>query len=154
MTTQMTARKTAPVERPTAPTLSAVPKAAPVVAREAALAPAPASTDAPAAAKAVPTAPRAATVAPAAQATTAPEAAPAPALASRVELVQLSKATWRVCDAAMVPGGRGYIVGYLQQMEQDFEMLWMHPRPGVVHRYDAFDEAVRAIAIRLRMSAK
>lgn len=147
MTTQMTARKSAPAARtspkaPAAPTLKAVPKEVPTATPETVLAPA-TKTGPLAVPKASPTA--------------GPTSAPAPtkpALPSRVELVQLSKATWRVCDAAGVPGERGYIVGYLEQLDEGFEMLWMHPRPGVVQRHAAFDEAVRAIAIRLRMFTK
>jgi hypothetical protein len=146
MTTQMTARKSAPAARtaPKAPTLKAVPKEAPIAEPETAAAPATKTGP-----LAVPTAPATAASAPAAP--TAASAPAKPALPSRVELVQLSKATWRVCDAAGVPGERGYIVGYLEQLDDGFEMLWMHPRPGVVQRHAAFDEAVRAIAIRLRM---
>jgi hypothetical protein len=150
MTTQMTARKSAPAARtaPKAPTLKAVPKEAPIAEPETAAAPATKTGPI-----AVPTAPAtAAPTAASAPAGSTTASAPAkPALPSRVELVQLSKATWRVCDAAGVPGERGYIVGYLEQLDDGFEMLWMHPRPGVVQRHAAFDEAVRAIAIRLRM---
>lgn len=73
---------------------------------------------------------------------------------SRVELVQLNDETWRVCDATGTPGQRGYIVGYLQRCGTEYEMLWMHPRPGVVHRHADFDEAFRAISTRLSMSAR
>lgn len=70
---------------------------------------------------------------------------------SRVELVRLSEVTWRVCDSTAAPGARGYIVGYLERDEDEFELLWMHPRPGVVHRHPDFDEALRAISTRLDM---
>ncbi|WP_308797006.1 hypothetical protein [Agromyces silvae] len=77
--------------------------------------------------------------------------APSRATDERVELVHLDDATWRVCDSTATPGQRGYIVGYLQACGTEFEMLWMHPRPGVVHQYDDFDSALRAIATRLSM---
>jgi hypothetical protein len=84
-----------------------------------------------------------------------PRSAPAPRQANseRVQLVQLDDATWRVCDSTATPGQRGYIVGYLQACGSEFEMLWMHPRPGVVHQYDDFDSALSAIATRLSMLA-
>lgn len=81
-------------------------------------------------------------------------AAASPEGDARVELVQLSEVTWRVCDSHATPGERGYIVGYLEQLDDELEMLWMHPRPGVVYRHADFDEAVRAISMRLRMSAR
>lgn len=82
-----------------------------------------------------------------------PAAAPEPTSSadSPVELVQLSEQTWRVCDGRAADSRSGYIVGYLQQVDDEFEMLWMRPRPGVVHRHADFDEAVHAIALRLRM---
>jgi hypothetical protein len=83
----------------------------------------------------------------------APASAPA-ARDSRAELVRLSDTTWRVCDTEGTPGERGYIVGYLQEVDDEFEMLWMHPRPGVVHRHTSFEDAERAIAVRLRLFAK
>lgn len=92
-------------------------------------------------------------VAPATEPATAAPAQPA-STDPRVELVQLDDATWRVCDATAVPGQRGYIVGYLQASDTEFEMLWMHPRPGVVHRHADFDQALRAISTRLGMFAR
>jgi hypothetical protein len=91
----------------------------------------------------------------------APAAQPAPAQSApathvdqRVELVRLSDETWRVCDSTAVPGQRGYIVGYLQRCDDEYEMLWMHPRPGVVYRHADFDAAFHAISTRLSMSAR
>lgn len=85
---------------------------------------------------------------------TAPAPTPRTPPDSRVELVRLDDTTWRVCDSSAVPGQRGYIVGYLQRCEVEYEMLWMHPRPGVVHRHPDFDEALRAISTRLDMQSR
>lgn len=107
---------------------------------------APRSAAAPARPTALPTAPVEASVT---------SLAPAPAKDdSRAELVCLSETTWRVCDSEGTPGERGYIVGYLQRIDDEYEMLWMHPRPGVVHRHSSFEEAERAIAVRLRLFTK
>jgi hypothetical protein len=98
---------------------------------------------------------RALPTAPIEAAVTSIASAPTPVKdASRADLVRLNETTWRVCDSHGTPGERGYIVGYLQLVEDEFEMLWMHPRPGVVQRHTSFEDAERAIAVRMRMFAK
>ena len=72
---------------------------------------------------------------------------------SDVELTPLSETTWRVCDARFDSGDTRGVVGYLQEIDGGFEMLWMRPRPGVVYRYGAIDEAVAAIAVRLDLTS-
>jgi len=104
-----------------------------------------------------PIAPKAApTLAPTSKRVERPVARPSASAApqttdDRVELVRIGDDTWRVCDRTAVPGERGYIVGYLQAVDSEFEMLWMHPRPGIAHRHPGFDEALRAISTRMRM---
>ena len=68
---------------------------------------------------------------------------------SHVELIPLSTKTWRVCDERFESGDRRHIVGYLQDIDDEFEMLWMRPHPGVVYRYPTMEEAVAAIAVRI-----
>ena len=68
---------------------------------------------------------------------------------SHVELTPLSTKTWRVCDERFESGDRRHIVGYLQDIDGEFEMLWMRPHPGVVYRHPTMEEAVAAIAVRI-----
>jgi hypothetical protein len=70
---------------------------------------------------------------------------------SRVELTPLSSTTWRVCNDRYADGDLRRVVGYLQTIDEGFEMLWMRPRPGVVYRYPTMDAAVTAISTRLEL---
>lgn len=67
-----------------------------------------------------------------------------------VELVPLNDTTWRVCDARNGGDGVRKILGYLTAIDEQYEMLWMRPRAGVTRRYDTYEDAVEAIATRLR----
>jgi hypothetical protein len=40
-------------------------------------------------------------------------------------------------------------VGYLQDLDGEFEMLWMRPHPGAVYRHPTMESAVAAITLRL-----
>ncbi|MDQ0894547.1 hypothetical protein [Agromyces ramosus] len=66
-----------------------------------------------------------------------------------VELVPLDAMSWRVCDARYADGGRRTILGYLRETGGEFEMMWMRPRPGVCYRYATFDDALRAVRLRV-----
>lgn len=68
---------------------------------------------------------------------------------SHVELTPLSTKTWRVCDERFESGDRRHIVGYLQDIDGEFEMLWMRPHPGVVYRHPTMEAAVAAIGVRV-----
>ena len=68
---------------------------------------------------------------------------------SHVELNPLSPKTWRVCDDRFEAGEFRRIVGYLQDVDGEYEMLWMRPHPGVVYRYPTMEEALDAISVRL-----
>jgi len=70
---------------------------------------------------------------------------------SQVELMPLSPTTWRVCNDRYADGDPRRVVGYLQTIDDDYEMLWMRPRPGVVYRYATMDAAVTAITARLEL---
>jgi len=72
---------------------------------------------------------------------------------SRVELMPLSPTTWRVCDDRYADGDLRRVVGYLQTIDDGYEMLWMRPRPGVVYRYAAMDAAMTAISARLELTS-
>jgi hypothetical protein len=74
---------------------------------------------------------------------------PQTATRSHVELTPLSDTTWRVCDDRFDSGDRRRIVGYLQDLDGEYEMLWMRPHPGVVYRYPTMESAVAAIGVRL-----
>ena len=74
---------------------------------------------------------------------------PQPAIRSHVELTPLSDTTWRVCDDRFETGDRRRIVGYLQDLDGEYEMLWMRPHPGVVNRHPTMESAVAAISVRL-----
>lgn len=66
-----------------------------------------------------------------------------------VELVPLDPMMWRVCDARYADGGSRRILGYLRDVGEEFEMMWMRPRPGVCYRYATLDDALRAIRLRV-----
>jgi hypothetical protein len=70
---------------------------------------------------------------------------------SHVELMPLSPTTWRVCNGRYEDGDLRRVVGYLQTIDDGYEMLWMRPRPGVVYRYPTMDAAVTAISTRLEL---
>ncbi len=74
-------------------------------------------------------------------------------LRSHVELMPLSSTTWRVCDDRFDAGELRHIVGYLHTIEDEFEMLWMRPHPGVVYRYPTMEAAVAAISVRLELTS-
>ncbi len=67
-----------------------------------------------------------------------------------IDLVPLSETTWRVCDGNCEDGDTRKILGYLQSVDGEFEMMWMRPRPGVSRRYPSIDLATEAIAARAR----
>jgi hypothetical protein len=67
-----------------------------------------------------------------------------------VDLVPLDASSWRVCDPRYVDDGARAIIGYLSADGEQYEMLWMRPRPGVTRRYSTYEAAVEAICIRLR----
>ncbi|MEF3404458.1 hypothetical protein [Agromyces sp. CCNWLW203] len=62
----------------------------------------------------------------------------------KVDLTPLSDTMWRVCDSRFEEGALR-IIGYVQQVGGEYEMMWMRPRLGVVRRYGSLDEALRAI---------
>jgi len=72
---------------------------------------------------------------------------------SHVELTPISATDWRVCDARFDAADVRRVVGYLQGMDGEFEMLWMRPRPGAVYRYRTMEAAVAAIATRLELTS-
>ena len=74
---------------------------------------------------------------------------PQTATRSHVELTPLSDTTWRVCDERFDESDRRRIVGYLQDLDGEFEMLWMRPHPGAVYRHPTMESAVAAITLRL-----
>ncbi|MDQ0576218.1 hypothetical protein [Agromyces albus] len=67
---------------------------------------------------------------------------------SHVELTPLSATVWRVCDDRCDDGDTRKLIGYLQLIDDEVEMMWMRPRPGVCYRYRSIEEAVRAVALR------
>lgn len=67
---------------------------------------------------------------------------------SHVELTPLSAKTWRVCDDRFKAGDRRHIVGYLQDIDDEFEMLWIRPYPGGIYRYPTMESAIAAIVVR------
>ncbi|WP_173924516.1 hypothetical protein [Agromyces sp. Marseille-P2726] len=66
-----------------------------------------------------------------------------------VELVRLSETIWRVCDCRCEDGDTRKILGYLQQLNGGYEMLWMRPRAGVSQQYSTFAAATEGINRRL-----
>ena len=72
---------------------------------------------------------------------------------SHVELMPLSPTTWRVCNDRYADGDLRRVVGYLQTIDDGYEMLWMRPRPGVVYRYATMDVAMTAISARLELTS-
>ena len=44
---------------------------------------------------------------------------------SRVELMPLSPTTWRVCNDRFADGDLRRVVGYLQTIDDGYEMLWI-----------------------------
>lgn len=73
-----------------------------------------------------------------------------PTTTNRVDLVPLSETTWRVCDCNCEDGDTRKILGYLQLIDGEFEMMWMRPRPGVSQRYPSMEVATDAIGRRMR----
>jgi len=72
---------------------------------------------------------------------------------SHVELTPLRAEAWRVCDDRFEDGDIRRIVGYLQDVDGAFDMLWMRPHPGVVYTYPTIDAAVEAISVRLERTS-
>lgn len=72
---------------------------------------------------------------------------------SHVELTPLTTTTWRVCDDRFDAGDVRGVAGYLQNMDGEFEMLWMRPRPGAMYRYPTMESALDAIAVRLELTS-
>ncbi|MGH3704335.1 MAG: hypothetical protein ACRDT9_06870 [Agromyces sp.] len=70
-----------------------------------------------------------------------------------VDLIPVDTGLWRVCDTRFEEGRSRRIIGYLDHRGEGYEMLWMRPRPGVIRRYATFDDAVRAVRIRLEHTA-
>lgn len=62
----------------------------------------------------------------------------------KVDLTPLSETMWRVCDGRF-EGGDLRIIGYLQELDSSYEMMWMRPRLGVVRTYRSLEDALRAI---------
>lgn len=77
----------------------------------------------------------------------------AEAIRSHVELTPIGEAVWRVCDDRRAPGDRRRIVGYLQLVDGEYEMLWMRPWPGPTYRYPTLEAAVAAVSLRMRLTA-
>lgn len=72
---------------------------------------------------------------------------------SHVELTPLSTTSWRVCDDRFDTGDLRRVVGYLQRVDHEFEMLWMRPRPGAVYRYPSMETALAAVSARLELTS-
>jgi hypothetical protein len=58
-----------------------------------------------------------------------------------------------VCDDRFDARDVRRVVGYLQSMDDEYEMLWMRPRPGATYRYPTLEAAVSAIALRLHLTS-
>lgn len=67
-----------------------------------------------------------------------------------VELVALNEATWRVCDPTYTDGGGRSILGYLSDLGDRYEMMWMRPRAGVTQLYPTYEAAIEGIIVRLQ----
>ncbi|GAA4049441.1 hypothetical protein [Agromyces indicus] len=67
-----------------------------------------------------------------------------------VGLVPLDERNWRVVDPAYADGDRRQIVGYLADLGDGYEMLWMRPGPGVRSTFATLDAALEAALDRLR----
>jgi hypothetical protein len=72
---------------------------------------------------------------------------------SHVELTPLSERTWRVCDDRLGDREMQRVIGYLHRVDDEFEMLWIRPRPGAVYRYPTLEAAVTAVAARSELVA-
>jgi hypothetical protein len=72
---------------------------------------------------------------------------------SHVELTPIGPTYWRVCDDRFDSGDVSRVVGYLQGVDDEYEMLWMRPRPGALYRYPTMEAAVAAIATRLELTS-
>jgi hypothetical protein len=70
---------------------------------------------------------------------------------SHVELTPLGTNVWRVCDDRFDASDVRRVFGYLRGVDDEFEMLWMRPHPGVTYRYPTMEAAVRAVALRLEL---
>ena len=66
-----------------------------------------------------------------------------------VELVALDETTWRVCDPKYADGGARSILGYLSDVGDRYEMMWMRPRAGVTQLYPTYEAAIEGIIVRL-----
>jgi len=72
---------------------------------------------------------------------------------SHVELNPLSTTSWRVCDDRFDAADVRRVIGYLQSLDGEYEMLWMRPRPGAVYRYPTMEAAVAAISARMHLTS-
>ncbi len=70
--------------------------------------------------------------------------------APELDFFPLSETTWRVCDCNCAEDDTRRILGYLQFIDGEYEMMWMRPRPGVSRRYPSLETATEAITRRLR----
>lgn len=61
----------------------------------------------------------------------------------------LDETTWRVCDPKYADGGARSILGYLSDVGDRYEMMWMRPRAGVTQLYPTYEAAVEGIGVRL-----
>ena len=62
----------------------------------------------------------------------------------RIDLTPLSETMWRVSDDRFEDGDLR-IIGYLQERDGAYEMMWMRPRLGVVRTFSSLDQVLRAI---------
>ncbi|GAA2045685.1 hypothetical protein GCM10009819_36480 [Agromyces tropicus] len=69
-------------------------------------------------------------------------------ISDALDVEPISQTTWRVSDRRE-GGGASRILGYLHEVADGYEMLWMRPRPGVTRRYGSFADAVDDTARRL-----
>ncbi|WP_395245683.1 hypothetical protein ACGGZK_07675 [Agromyces sp. MMS24-K17] len=68
-----------------------------------------------------------------------------------IDLVALNDSMWRVCDCVCDDDhDTRKILGYLQYVDGEFEMMWMRrPRPGAIRRYPTMESATEGISRRL-----
>ena len=62
-----------------------------------------------------------------------------------LELTPLGESGWRVCDASVPDDATSHVVAFIEEHEQDVEVVWLRGATAPPGQFDTLDSALDAI---------
>jgi hypothetical protein len=66
-----------------------------------------------------------------------------------VEIVALAKDAWRVCDDRLPENDASRLIGYVEEGDGFYELMWIRSVPGSCDRFTSLSAALDAVSLEL-----